>query len=55
MPGVNRYTVDKLNLIMKSVKKNKIPVVALFPHTPNNKKNKYGSEALNDDNLILYQ
>ena len=31
MPGVNRYSVDKLNLIMNKVKKYKIPMVALFP------------------------
>ncbi len=52
MPGVYRYSVDKLNLIMNKAKKNKIPMVALFPYTPKNKKNKYGSEALNENNLI---
>ncbi len=52
MPGVYRYSVDKLNLIMNKAKKNKIPMVALFPYTPKNKKNRYGSEALNEDNLI---
>ena len=30
----------------------KIPMVALFPYTPKNKKDKHGSEALNKDNLI---
>ena len=52
MPGVYRYTVDKLNLIMNKAKKNKIPMVALFPHTPKNKKDRYGSEALNENNLV---
>ena len=52
MPGVNRYSVDKLNLIMNKAKKYKIPMVALFPYTPKNKKDNFGTEALNENNLI---
>ncbi len=52
MPGVNRYTVDKLDLVMNQVKKYKIPMVALFPYTPKNKKDRFGNEALNKDNLV---
>ena len=52
MPGVFRYTVDKLNVIMKEVKNYKIPMVALFPYTPNSKKDNLGSEALNENNLV---
>ena len=52
MPGVNRYSIDKLNLIMNKAKKYKIPMVALFPYTPKNKKDKFGTEALNRNNLI---
>ncbi len=52
MPGVYRYSVDLLGKIIGNVVKNKIPMVALFPSTPNNKKDKYGSEALNENNLI---
>ena len=52
MPGVKRYSVDKLPSILKKVKSLKIPMVALFPYTPNNKKNKQGTEALNPNNLI---
>ena len=52
MPGVNRYSVDKLNLVMNKVKKYKIPMVALFPYTPKNKKDRFGKEALNKDNLV---
>ena len=51
-PGVKRYTIDKLPTILKQVKKFKIPMVALFPYTPNNKKDDLGSEALNSDNLV---
>ena len=52
MPGIKRYTVDKLSKILKEVKKYKIPMVALFPYTPNGKKDNFGSEALNPNNLI---
>ena len=52
MPGVNRYSVDKLYTILNEVRKFKIPMVALFPYTPNNKKDDKGSEALNPNNLI---
>ena len=52
MPGVYRYSVDKLNVIMKKANKYKIPMVALFPYTQKNKKNKFGTEALNKNNLI---
>ena len=52
MPGINRYTVDKLPYILDKAKKFKIPMVALFPQTPDKKKDKYGTEALNENNLI---
>ena len=52
MPGVYRYTVDKLNVVLKQVKKYNIPLVAIFPYTPNNKKNNSGTEALNPNNLV---
>ena len=52
MPGVKRYTVDKLPTILKKVKFFKIPLVAIFPYTSNKKKDNTGSEALNPDNLV---
>ena len=52
MPGVKRYSIDKLPNILNIVRKYKIPMVALFPHISNNKKNNIGSEALNPNNLI---
>jgi porphobilinogen synthase len=52
MPGVNRYTVDKISQIIEKACKFKIPLVALFPYTPNKKKDKGGTEALNENNLI---
>ena len=52
MPGIYRYSVDRINNVINKVSKLKIPLVAIFPHTPNNKKNSLGSEALNEDNLV---
>ena len=52
MPGVYRYSIDKLGMIINNVIKHKIPMVALFPSTPNHKKDKFGTEAFNEDNLV---
>jgi porphobilinogen synthase len=52
MPDVFRYTIDKLGIIVDRAIKNKIPMVALFPYTNKTKKNKLGTEALNEDNLV---
>ncbi len=52
MPGVYRYTLDKLgNFVEKAVRK-KLPMIALFPYTENKKKNFHGTEALNEENLV---
>ena len=52
MPGVYRYTIDKLGVIIDRAIKNKLPTVALFPYTEKKKKNYLGTEALNEDNLV---
>ena len=52
MPGVNRYSLDKLDSIMRKVQRYSIPMVALFPYISKNKKDKFGTEALNKNNLI---
>ena len=52
MPDVYRYTIDKLGIIVDKAIKSKIPMVALFPHTKKALKNKIGTEALNQDNLV---
>jgi len=52
MPGVYRYSIDQLGMIINNIIKHKIPMVALFPSTPNNKKDKFGTEALNENNLV---
>ena len=38
MPGINRYTVDKVNQIVEKACRVRIPLVALFPYTQNKKK-----------------
>jgi porphobilinogen synthase len=52
MPGIYRYSIDQLGIVVNNVIKQKIPMVALFPSTPKNKKDKFGSEALNENNLV---
>ena len=52
MPNVYRYSIDKILSIVSKAYKFKIPLVAIFPYTPNNKKNSTGSEALNKNNLV---
>jgi len=52
MPGSYRYSVDRVSHVVNKASKLKIPLVAIFPHTPNKKKNSIGSEALNEDNLV---
>ena len=52
MPGVYRYSIDQLGMVINNVIKYKIPMVALFPSTPNNKKDKVGTESLNENNLV---
>ena len=52
MPGVYRYSIDQLGMIINNIIKHKIPMVALFPSTPKNKKDRFGTEALNENNLV---
>ncbi len=52
MPGVYRYSLDKISLVVDKAIKLGIPMVALFPYTQKNKKDSLGSEALNENNLV---
>jgi porphobilinogen synthase len=52
MPDVYRYTIDRISQIIDKAIKNKVPMVALFPKTKQNKKNELGTEALNENNLV---
>ena len=52
MPGVYRYSIDNLAVVLNKAVKYKIPMVALFPYTNNKLKNEIGTEALNENNLV---
>ena len=52
MPGVMRYSVDKIGPVINKANRMGIPLVAIFPNTPLRKKNSFGSEALNENNLV---
>ena len=52
MPGVYRYTINRLSQIIDKAIKIGIPMVALFPKTKNSLKNEIGSESLNENNLV---
>ncbi|CAH2599265.1 Delta-aminolevulinic acid dehydratase [Rhodovastum atsumiense] len=52
MPGVQRVTVDRLAAHVEPAARLGIPALALFPVTPNEKKDAEGTESGNPDNLI---
>ena len=52
MPGVYRYTINRLSQIIDRAIKRKIPMVALFPKTQNAHKDELGTESLNEKNLV---
>jgi len=52
MPGVYRYSLDRIEKLVEVAISKKIPMIALFPNTPISKKNLNGSEALNKNNLV---
>ena len=52
MPGVFRYTINRLSQIVDKAIKLGIPMIALFPKTQNSKKDELGTESLNENNLV---
>ncbi len=52
MPGVYRYTLDRLNFVVDKALSKGLPMIALFPYTEKKRKNMLGTEALNEDNLV---
>ena len=52
MPGVYRYTINRISQIVDKALKLGIPMVALFPKTKNSLKDEIGSESLNENNLV---
>ncbi len=52
MPGIFRYTLDKLNSVVKTAIDLGIPMIALFPYTQKKLKDSLGTESLNPNNLV---
>jgi len=52
LPGVSRWTVDRIGARAREAAALGIPCVALFPNTPLALRSKRGEEALNPDNLM---
>ena len=52
MPGIFRYSIDRLDEIISRTSKNQIPAVAIFPLIENSKKDNKGTEALNKNNVV---
>ena len=52
MPGVYRYTINRLSQIVDKAIKLGIPMITLFPKTQNSKKDELGTESLNENNLV---
>ena len=52
MPGIFRYSIDKLNNVINKASTANIPLIAIFPNTHKSKKDFYGKEALNENNLV---
>jgi len=52
LPGVSRWSVDRLGAKAKEAASLGIPCIALFPNTPNELRTERAEEALNKDNLI---
>ena len=52
LPGVSRWSIDRIGAKAKEAASLGIPCVALFPNTPENLRTERAEEALNRDNLI---
>ncbi len=52
MPGIFRYTLDKLNSVVKTAIDLGIPMITLFPYTQKKLKDALGTESLNPNNLV---
>jgi porphobilinogen synthase len=52
LPGVSRWSVDRLGAKAREAAALGIPCIALFPNTPENLRTDRAEEALNRDNLI---
>jgi porphobilinogen synthase len=54
LPGVSRWSIDRLAAQAKLARDVGIPCIALFPNTPEVRRSERAEEALNPDNLICH-
>jgi porphobilinogen synthase len=52
LPGVSRWSIDRIGAHAREARALGIPCIALFPNTPPNLRSADAAEALNPDNLI---
>lgn len=52
MPGVNRYSIDRIGEVVARAAAAGVPAFAIFPATPPEAKTEDGEEALNPENLM---
>ena len=52
MPGIFRYSIDRLSQVVSKAISHKIPMIALFPYIEKKLKNLNGTESVNKNNLI---
>lgn len=52
LPGVSRWSIDRIGAKAREAEQLGIPCIALFPNTPEELRTDRGEEALNSDNLI---
>ena len=52
MPGIYRFSLDRLETEIKYISSLNIPAIAFFPQTENKLKTSYGREAINKNNLV---
>ena len=48
MPGIQRYSIDRLFYKLEEIEELKIPLIAIFPCLEDHLKTKNGEEALNE-------
>ena len=52
LPGINRYGLNALDSEIEKIQNNKINAIAIFPVIDPSKKDEYGTDSLNEDNLV---
>ena len=52
LPGVNRYTIDRIIEVAKECEDNGLPLIAIFPVIDSNLKTDHAEESYRADNLI---